>query len=455
MSDQSADRPARYPLGAEAPQATLDAEVAALEAARDLPLPRRVLTYLKLGGPGFLGAALTLGAGTLTAAMLAGATFGYRTLWIFVLAIGSGSFMLAAMARFTCQDGRSLIRLQRERHGWLMAVVLTSLIGMVSVAVVFNFGQYALGTHLIESLAGFAGVSFPQRYNWVIYMAITVWLTLSYGRGRSGTVLVERFMKWSLALMFLAFALTLALVGVDWGALAKGLVVPWLPRGIEGIDLFIASSAAAVGVMDWLMFHYAGLAKGWGPKHEHLARVDIVLGLAIPFIAINTLVVALFAGTLQGSGSIPQSAAELARALAPLLGERGAQALFYLGFLAVPITTTVGMSLAGAIAMHEALGWKPEVRSWRWRASVLLPQVAFFGAFAPSPLWLIIIIAGLLSVTNNVVGWSLYLLFNDRTVLGEHRSRSYWWNLGILIQVTLLNLVAIAYVFNRLGWWTG
>jgi len=94
------------------------------------------------------------------------------------------------------------------------------------------------------------------------------------------------------------------------------------------------------------------------------------------------------------------------------------------------------------------------VTSWRWRVAILLPQVAFIGAFAASPLWLIIIIAGLLSVTNNVVGWSLYLLFNDRAVLGKHRSRSYWWNLGILVQITLLNLVAIAYVFNRLGWWS-
>jgi Mn2+/Fe2+ NRAMP family transporter len=153
----------RYPLGAETPAAVLDAEADALEAVRSRPLPVRLATYLRLGGPGFLGAALTLGAGTLTASMLAGASFGYRTLWIYVLAMGSGVFMLAAMARFTCRDGRSLIRLQLARHGWVMAVVLTALIGMVSVAIIFNFGQYALGTHLIESLAGVAGLTFTQK----------------------------------------------------------------------------------------------------------------------------------------------------------------------------------------------------------------------------------------------------------------------------------------------------
>jgi hypothetical protein len=65
----------------------------------------------------------------------------------------------------------------------------------------------------------------------------------------------------------------------------------------------------------------------------------------------------------------------------------------------------------------------------------------------------VIAIGAFLSLTNNIVGWSIYLLFNDRRVLGENRSRSYLWNLGILLQLTLLNCIAIIYVFNRLGLW--
>ncbi len=445
--------PYRYPLAAEIPESQLDAEAAELEALSSRPFLLRLPAYLKLGGPGFIGAALTLGAGTLTASMLAGATFGYRTLWIYVVAMGSGAFMMAAMARFTCRGGFSLIQKQKQHHGWFMAVVLTALGAMTMVAVVFNFGQYALGTHLIESIATLGGVTFPQDINWTLYMGITVWLTLSYGRGAGGTVIVEWFMKASLALMFICFALSLTVVGIDWPAALRGLTVPWLPSGVDGLDLFIASSAAAVGVMDWAFFHYAGLAKGWGPRHETLARVDIGLGLVVPFILINFLVVAVFAGTLYGSGGLPTSAAELSRALLPLLGETGSQVVFLLGFLAVPITTTVGMSLAGAVAVHEAFGWRPDVRSRRWKVCVLLPQIAFLAAWFPSPLWLIIILAAFLSLSNNIVGWSFYLLFNDRAVLGEHRCKSYLWNLGILAQITLLNGVAIAYVFNRLGLW--
>jgi Mn2+/Fe2+ NRAMP family transporter len=285
-------------------------------------------------------------------------------------------------------------------------------------------------------------------------MAVTSWLILSYGRrGRHGIKLVETFMKLSIAMMLVCFGACLVLVGVDWGALFRGVFVPWLPSGVEGLDLFIASSAAAIGVMDWVFFHYAGLARRWGRKHESQARFDITVGLFVPFVLINYLVIGVFAGTLFKQGAHPESAPELAQALLPLLGPTWSQVAFYLGFLAVPITTTVGMSLAGAIAIHEAFGWEPDTGSWRWRISALLPQIGFLAVWYSRPIWLVIAIGAFLSLTNNVVGWSFYLLLNDKRVLGKERCNSYLWNFGIMLQITLLNCIAIIYVFNRLGWW--
>jgi Mn2+/Fe2+ NRAMP family transporter len=161
----------------------------------------------------------------------------------------------------------------------------------------------------------------------------------------------------------------------------------------------------------------------------------------------------VFAGTLYKQGIHPESAPELAQALAPLLGPTWSQVLFYIGFLAVPITTTVGMSLACAMAIHEAFGWQPDTKSWRWRICALLPQIGFLAVWYPRPVWLVVAIGALMSLSNNIVGWSFFLLLNDKRVLGENRSRSYLWNLGILLQITFLNCIAIIYIFNRLGWW--
>ncbi len=456
MTDATSHTEHRYPLAAHIPAEVLDAEVVELDRLRGQPFFKRLPGYFRLGGPGFMNAALTLGAGTLTATMLAGATFGYRLMWLTWLSMGLGVFMMMAMARFTCRGGFAVIEVQNRYHGWIVGSLMTALVGTLFVAVAFNFGQYGLGTHLIESLTPLLGFEFPRRINWVLYLGLTSWLILSYGRrtGRGGGArFVETAMKIGIAIMLFCFGICLVVVGVHWREAVHGLFVPWLPRGGPGLDLFIASSAAAIGVMDWFFFNYAGLARGWGRRHEALARFDIVFGLLIPFVLVNFIVTGVFAATLFQQGLQPDTAQELAASLVPLLGPTWAPILFYVGFLAVPITTTVGMSIAGAMALHAAMGWKPDTSSWRWRLSALLPQVGFLAVWYPNPILLIIVIAAFLALTNNIVGWSLFLLLNDRRVLGADRSRSYLWNLGILLQITLLNVVAILYIFNRLGWW--
>lgn len=443
-----------YPIARRIPRGDLDAEAAHLESLASAPVHRRMGGYARLAGPGVMTAALTLGAGTMTTAMVAGARYGYRTLWLVWLSAGLGLFLMAASARFTCRGGFRLIQVQNRRHGWLVGSLATGLVGTVAVAVVFNLGQVALGTHLIESLAPLAGASFPAKWNWIVYGLVTSWLALSYGRkGGKGTRFVEGAMKAAIGIMVLAFGAVLLIVGVDWGAATRGFFVPWLPGGGEGLDLFIATTAAAVVVMDWVLFNYAGLVRGWGRKHESLARFDLVAGLFVPFVVVNFLVVSVFAATDFG-GDVPGTAKELAAALVPLLGPTWSEVLFYLGFLAVPVTSTVVMSVAGAMALHEAFGWEPDTSSWRWRACILLPQLALVGAFNVDPVWFVVAVAAGMSMANTVVGWSMYLLLNDRKVLGRDRTGSYVWNLGILLQVTLLNAVAITWVFNRFGWWT-
>jgi Mn2+/Fe2+ NRAMP family transporter len=454
VTDEASHSKHLYPLAEQIPAEVLDAEVAELDRLRGQPVVRRLAGYFRLGGPGFMNAALTLGAGTLTATMLAGATFGYRLMWLTWVSVGLAVFMMMAVARFACRGGFAVVEVQNRYHGWIVGSLMTALVGTVFVAVTFNFGQYSLGTHLVESLTPLLGFEFPRQINWVLYMGLTSWLVLSYGRraGR-GARFVETAMKVGIAIMLLCFGVCLVVVGVKWREALHGIFVPWLPSGGPGLDLFIASSAAAVGVMDWFFFNYAGLARGWGRRHERLARFDIVAGLFVPFVLVNFIVASVFAATLFERGLQPGTAQELAASLIPLLGPTWAPVLFYVGFLAVPITTTVGMSIACAMALHAALGWKPDTNSWRWRLSALLPQLGFVAVWYPNPIWLIIVIAAFLALTNNIVGWSFFLLLNDRRVLGADRSRSYLWNLGILLQITLLNSVAILYIFNRLGWW--
>ena len=245
MSEQEQAR--KYPLAEAVSPEQLQTETAELERLQQSPPWTRAWGYLKLGGPGYLDAATTLGAGTLTAAMLSGAAFGYKTMWLLWVSMGLGMFMMAACARFTCRGGFRVIVEQNRYHGVIVGSLMTGLIGTAAVAIIFNYGQYSIGTHLIESLAPMLGFAFPRQVNWVLFMAVTSYLTLSYGRGKRGITLVESFMKLAIATMLICFGVCLVLVGVDWRAMFRGILIPWLPSGVEGVDLFVASSAAAIG----------------------------------------------------------------------------------------------------------------------------------------------------------------------------------------------------------------
>lgn len=433
--------------------ATGDHDLARLNAAYGAPRWQRPWRLAALAGPGFANAALTLGAGSLTAAMVSGAEYGYRLLWVIVVAMGLELFLLAGMARLACIPGFRLISTQNERHGLVIGTVLTAIVGCLAVALVFNYGQVVLGTHIMAAAFELAGVSVPRWSTAALYFAITVSVLFAYERGNgSGARLVQALMKFAIAGMLAAFVYALFHVGIDWRAAAQGLFVPWLPPGKEGIDLFLAKVGAAAGVMCWVFFVSAGREKGWQARHEKLARFDLFAGMFLPFVAINAVVICLFAGTLFRQGISAETAQDLALSLAPALGATLSQLVFYLGFLAVPLTTTVAMSLAGAMAVFDAFGLERRERPWLWRGLVMLPQLALVAVWVPEirPLWLVVGLAALMVLTNNLVAWSLYLLLNDDRVLSRDKQPGFGWNLGIVTHATFLNCAAILYVMNRL-----
>ena len=62
-------------------------------------------------------------------------------------------------------------------------------------------------------------------------------------------------MKWAIALMVVGFGFSVVKVGVNVSEFIKGNLTPWIPPGGEGLDLVIASGAAACGVMDLSLIH--------------------------------------------------------------------------------------------------------------------------------------------------------------------------------------------------------
>ena len=93
------------PMAAKWDPEKLQAEVAELQALEGKPLGQKAGGYVKRTGPGLLQSAMTLGAGSAAASVMAGASFGYKLLWVQPVAMFLGICMLAALGNIVLTSG--------------------------------------------------------------------------------------------------------------------------------------------------------------------------------------------------------------------------------------------------------------------------------------------------------------------------------------------------------------
>lgn len=419
------------------------------------PLLQRWIGYLKLTGPAAMEAATTLGAGSCTAAIVMGAAYGYKMLWIPLYSYGLGLFMLALAARFVVASDIPIIEAQNKYHTKLIGTFATGIVACYLAMVVFTFGQYALGSDALESLFSLVGINFPRNTNWTVIFIISTFLSLMYGRRGSVRYVryVENAIKIIIAIMLISFLAVVLNTGINIKATFKGLLIPTIPKGIEGITVAIAGLTAAMGVADWVQFHYLMHARGFSDQHEPLARFDMIFTGLLPVTIVLSLVSIAFAEVYSGNPNIPLDSSELAAGLVGILPSIWVKAAFFIGIEAICISTIVGMSILGATSFCQAVGWTPDPDTLHWKILILTPQIGLLGAFLGKPIWAVITVAALQSLFNWVTGMSWYLLGNDKRYLGEKRVKSRIFNFGILLSVLVLNLVFFTFILSKLGVW--
>ena len=120
-----------------------------LEIASRPPIGR-ALGYLKRSGPGLLQSGMTLGGGSAAASVVAGASFGYKLLWVQPVAMFLGIMMFAALANIVLTTG------ERPYKGFMreLSVILVFFwaLGSVVAAIVWHFPQYGLAAGAVRSI---------------------------------------------------------------------------------------------------------------------------------------------------------------------------------------------------------------------------------------------------------------------------------------------------------------
>lgn len=410
-----------------------EADLAAIAAK---PFPARLWSYVKLGGPGWLQGAMTLGGGSSITSLTIGALYGYEFLWVQPVAMIIGCIMLFALSHQTLSTGSKPFNAMRDHVSPALAWAF-ALAALIS-SIIWGFSHYPLAAGMLEEvIAVGTGFSFVDeggagRETLLLVLAVLTWIMVAstawqYGRGGRLVVVFENGIKLVTATIILCFAWVVASASiagdVDWGRVLLGFIPHSLPDTAQGVTTMMSALGSAVGINMAFVFGYTMLARKWGRPHRELARYDLVLGLVVPYMLVTSLITIAAAGALYGSDLelagrlMPSTASEMFVDVG--LGEVAGRLIFALGIFGMAAGSLVMHMLACGAAAQAMFGLKDD--GLAYRLALLLPTPAILGVFVWSTMGPYVVLpvsagtAFLLPLAY--IGW--LVLNNKRAFLGS------------------------------------
>jgi len=241
------------------------------------------IRWLAIFGPGAVIASLTIGVGELVFSARAGALFGYRLLWFFVLVLVLKWALVFASARHIVLSGAHPFQRWMELpgpRGWLPLVFFLLAVPCFPIWVCFHSGT--LGT-LLAALTGTAHAWRDGAHLVWGMGALTVVMGLCFA---GGYATLEKAQLVIVLLMLASVGAAVFFVDVDWLALFKGLFVPEAVRYPSWVNLESHAEVAKrsawletttyVGVIGGSSYDYLAYVSYLRDKHWGRAGADLV-----------------------------------------------------------------------------------------------------------------------------------------------------------------------------------
>ena len=438
----------------------LAAEKAELQALESAPLGKRSWGYVKRTGPGLLQSAMTLGAGSATASVLAGASFGYKLLWVQPLAMFFGVMMLAALSNVVLTRGERPYE-SFGKQVWKPLVVLWAL-GTVLASVIWHFPQYTLLAGAGRDLASACGLQIANGGNvpaWInglalaleplgfkvntdvttlgylvsflvggAILAMNIFMVFNYGKGAKGVKMYERFLRFMIALVIVFFLLVCVMnfSRIDWLELGKGFCGYYgLPKDpvtgkVETATILqvLGMLGAAVGINMTFLYPYSLLAKGWGPEHRKLARWDLGMTMFLPFSLVTSLIIVAMTVTnvYTGADAVQTGLTPLGAAAA-FEGIPGGRFIFCLGLMGMCGGAVSTHMVACGFTLCEMLGG--EMTQKRFRLFALTPCIGVLGVVINLPMWFPVVASAVCFTMLPIAYVIFFYLNNKRSYIGD------------------------------------
>ncbi|MGQ9661874.1 MAG: Nramp family divalent metal transporter [Kiritimatiellia bacterium] len=368
-------------------------------------------------GPGLITAALVLGPGSVTVVSRAGATRGFRLVWVVA---GAGILMAAftsMAARIGSATTESLLSLVRRLYGRWLALLMG--ICAFLVCACFQTGDnLGVSVSLQVLSAGLCPTADPTQLIRLFSGGFTLISVIIILASPNLYQVIERIMTTIVGIMIICFFANL----VPARPPLAGVLGGFIPRtNIEDLSLIVPVVATTFSVIAALYQGYMVQNKGWTMADYRRGIRDAIAGIAI-LVCLSIVIMITAATLLQPRGITVRSAGEMAIQLEPLLG-RTAKYLFSIGLWGASFSSLVANAIVGGSLLADALGWgrrfeDPAVKGLT--VSLMLIGAVITHIWAAGALSTIVVAQALTIPFVPLCALVLVLLANKRAILGEH-----------------------------------
>ncbi|MBM9613828.1 divalent metal cation transporter [Desulfobulbus rhabdoformis] len=393
------------------------------------------IRYLKEMGPAWIISAVACGPATLASVSIAGATYGYRLLWVVLLSAVFGTTAQYLAARLGILEGQGIIAATEQHMGktWAWILTIDGLLATWLAAMV-----------LMNALVGVTGlITGIESPFWGVGYGLVVGLFLVWKGYRK----FETLCKVLVLFVVLCFIVTLFMAELSPPDIGKGLV-PHFSGGIDAALMMAAIMGGAVHITIIGMHTYTTNARGWKTDDLALARFDTVSSMGFAFGLYSVAIFLVAAAVLHPHGITIRKASDAALALQPLLGDK-AMHIFMAGLWGATLSTLSPTFMAGAYFLADKMGWERNVGDKGFALAVFAGcLVSMFGPFLKGSFFLLLPLMLALGLTGTplIIALILYLLNRPDSA----QRNSFFLNCmgGLTLLVT--SFLAVRFLLTRL-----
>ena len=401
--------------------------------------------FARFAGPGLLISVGYMDPGNWATDIEAGSVFGYRLLFVVLLASLAAILLQVLSLRLGIVARKDLARACRERYRpgvnralWLMA----------EVAIIACDVAEVLGSALALKLL--FGVSLTTG---IVITAFDTLLVL--GLKGQGFRQVEAIVLGLILTIAACFAVELALMGPDWAAVARGFIPSAEPLR-DPRALYLAIGILGATVMPHNLYLHSSIVQTRATGRDEasqrralqLSTLDTTFSLMLALL-VNAAILTLAAGAFHGSGHTEVTEIQDAyHLLDPVVGSHVASLLFGIALLAAGQSSTFTGTIAGQVIMEGFLDLK--IPCWQrrliTRVLALVPALGGVWWLGDGGIGTLIVASQVvLSLQLPFAIWPLLRLTDDRRVMGSFANgaalKSSGWALFALISAANVALL--------------